>query len=148
MMWNNKRTREEGVESDAATLISVETAITGDIRFTGTLHVEGRVKGNIDAENGYITLSETAIVEGNIQVPRMLINGTVKGDVVATDHLELAPQAVISGNVYYNLLEMARGAQINGSLEHRIETVTKHLPDKTSKDNGDKKATVQKEAHA
>ncbi len=130
MMWN-KRNNEAAVESDAATLISVETVITGDIRFSGTLHIEGRVIGNIDAESGYITLSETAIVEGNIRVSRVLINGTVKGDVVATDHLELAPRAIVTGNVYYNLLEMARGAQINGNLEHRIEAVTQHLPDKS-----------------
>ena len=130
MMWN-KRNREVASESDAATLVSVETVITGDIRFSGTLHVEGRVIGSIDAENGYITLSETAIVEGNIRVSRILINGTVKGDVVATDHLELATRAIVTGNVYYNLLEMARGAQINGNLEHRIEAVTQHLPDKS-----------------
>jgi cytoskeletal protein CcmA (bactofilin family) len=42
----------------------------------------------------------------------------VTGDVHAVEHVELAPQARIRGDVYYNLIEMAIGAEVNGSLVH------------------------------
>jgi cytoskeletal protein CcmA (bactofilin family) len=38
------------------------------------------------------------------------------------NHIELAPQARVKGNVYYSLIEMAMGAEVNGSLVHRSES--------------------------
>jgi cytoskeletal protein CcmA (bactofilin family) len=46
------------------------------------------------------------------------LSGEVIGDVYALKHIELAPNARVTGNVYYNLIEMAGGAEVNGSLIH------------------------------
>ena len=51
----------------------------------------------------------------------MILNGSVQGDVYASEHIELAPNARITGNVYYNLIEMAMGAEVNGNLVHQID---------------------------
>ncbi len=47
-----------------------------------------------------------------------MINGKVEGDIHATERLELAERAVVDGDVYYNLIEMAVGAKVNGGLRH------------------------------
>ena len=104
------------------TVIGQQTRLEGDIRFTGGLHVDGTVKGNIIAEPGsdnVLTVSEKGRIEGDVQVPNLELNGAVEGDVHASERVELASHAKVTGNVYYNLIEMAMGAEVNGNLVHR-----------------------------
>ena len=51
-------------------------------------------------------------------MPSAIINGLVQGNVRSADHLELAAKAVVVGNVYYNLIEMVMGSEVNGNLMH------------------------------
>ena len=53
---------------------------------------------------------------GNIQAPNITISGLVKGDVYATEHIELTETARVSGNLFYHSLQMARGSRCTGSL--------------------------------
>jgi len=117
----NKSVQEKTSSGQAHTLISRSTEIVGDIHFSGELIVEGRVKGNIYAEDdseALIRLAEKGSVEGEICVPSAIVNGLVQGDVRSTNHLELAAKAVVVGNVYYNLIEMVMGSEVNGNLMH------------------------------
>ncbi len=107
-----------------ATVIGAGTEVVGDIIFSGGLHVDGHVVGNVQAEpdsTSAITLSEQGMIEGDIHVPNVVINGEVNGDVYGGHRVELAPNAKVTGNVYYNLLEMAMGASVNGQLIHSDE---------------------------
>ena len=118
-MWGKKSSPVELMSSgsDATTLISEGTEIRGDMVFRGSMHVEGRVVGDIQAHDGTLRLADGGYIEGDIRVADIVINGTVKGDVFAAGKLELASKANISGNVYYNMIEMVVGAQVNGVLE-------------------------------
>ena len=110
--------------SGGTTLISHETEIVGDVHFYGNLDVEGLVQGNIIAQadkDAVIRVVGKGRVEGDIRVPNVIINGEVKGNVYATKHLELAPNSRVEGNVFYRLVEMAAGAEVNGSLTHMDE---------------------------
>ncbi len=113
-MWGKKKSPD----GDTITLVSEVTEIRGDVIFRGSMHVEGRVLGNIQAHDGSLRLAEGSMVEGDIHVADVAINGTVKGDVFVAGKLELSSKADITGNVYYNMIEMALGAQVNGVLEH------------------------------
>lgn len=118
-MWGSKRKRRS---TRIDSLIGRQTDVQGDVRFSGGLHVDGTVRGNIyadDESNAVLTISEHATVEGEVRVPNIILNGVVIGDVHACDHIELAPAARITGNVYYTLIEMAMGAEVNGNLVHR-----------------------------
>ncbi|WP_257263729.1 polymer-forming cytoskeletal protein [Endozoicomonas sp. ONNA2] len=107
----------------STTLISSETTITGDIHFSGSVHIEGRVKGNVSADQGMLTIAHNGSVEGDVRVQRVVVDGSVRGNVFAEEHLELASRAVITGNVFYNVIEMVKGSQVNGSLEHHANGV-------------------------
>ncbi len=107
--------------ADAHTLVSRTTEIVGDIHFNGELIIEGKVKGNIYAEDdskALIRVAEKGSVEGEICVPSAVVNGLVQGDVRSATHIELAAKAVVVGNVYYNLIEMVMGSEVNGNLLH------------------------------
>jgi len=113
---SNKNTATGGL---AHTLISRQTEIMGDLRFTGELIVEGKIKGNVYADDdsgALVRIAETGVIEGEIWVPAAVVNGLIKGDLHASKHLELAAKAVVMGNVFYNLIEMVMGAEVNGSL--------------------------------
>lgn len=103
------------------TVIGPQTVLEGDISFSGGLHVDGKVKGNINAESGskaVLTVSEQGRIEGDVRVPNLVLNGAVQGNVYASEHVELASHAKVAGNLYYSLIEMAMGAEVNGNLVH------------------------------
>ncbi|MEK7991998.1 MAG: polymer-forming cytoskeletal protein [Thiotrichaceae bacterium] len=121
-MWGNRR-KKKVTQIDS--LIGRETVIKGDVQFTGGLHIDGKVKGNILAaedSGSVLTLSEQGIIEGEVRVPNVILNGKVIGNVYVAENVELAISARIFGNVYYNLIEMAMGAEVNGSLIHSADS--------------------------
>ena len=106
------------------TLISRDTVIMGDIHFSGNLDIEGLVQGNIVAQPGkdaLVRVVGNGRVEGEIRAPSVIINGMVQGDVHSSKHLELAAKGRVQGNVFYTLVEMAAGSEVNGSLTHVVE---------------------------
>ncbi len=108
-------------QAEIDTLVGVNTKVSGDLEFSGGLHVDGYVKGNIQAElesSSVLSIAEQGVVEGSVSVPHVVLNGTVKGDVSARKRIELGTTARVIGNVFYNLIEMAIGAEINGKLIH------------------------------
>ena len=120
-MFNKSVDNKRHANGPAHTLVSRSTEIVGDIHFSGELIIEGKVKGNIYAEDdseALIRVAENGSVEGEICVPTAIVNGLVQGDVRAAIHIELAAKAVVVGNVYYNLIEMVMGSEVNGNLMH------------------------------
>lgn len=106
------------------TLISSKTEIIGDVKFTGGLHVDGVIKGNLIADSGssaVVRISDKGRVEGQINAPNIIVNGKVIGDVHATEYIELAKKAEVNGDVYYQMMEMVLGAQVNGKLHHQAK---------------------------
>lgn len=110
--------------SGGTTLISCDTVIVGDVHFSGNLDVEGLVQGNIIAQSGkeaLLRIVGKGRVEGEIRVPCVIVNGVVQGNVYSSKHLELASKSRVHGNVYYALVEMAAGAEVNGGLTHMAD---------------------------
>lgn len=119
-MFRRKKQPEKG-PNRIDTLIGAGTRIIGDVHFSGGLHVDGHVKGNVDAPQGSgatLSVSDAGVIEGSVAVPNVVLNGAVTGDILAHERVELGATARVSGNVYYGLIEMAMGAAINGKLIH------------------------------
>ena len=120
------------------TLIGQGTVINGDLVFSGGLHVDGKIIGNVVAEEGskaMLILSEFGHIEGDVKVPNMVLNGEIIGDEFGSIRVELAPKSRVNGSVYYNLIEMAIGAEVNGGLIHESSEslAPKRLEDKSDK---------------
>ena len=101
------------------TLIGEGTVITGELRFTEGLRIDGEVQGEVSATEGtnsILVISEKARVVGRVHAGHVIINGSVVGPVQSTDLLELQPKAAIVGDVRYQSLEMHQGATIDGEL--------------------------------
>ncbi|NND65845.1 MAG: polymer-forming cytoskeletal protein [Gammaproteobacteria bacterium] len=110
--------------NDVDTLVGSKTKILGDLQFTGGCHVDGQVEGRVLADmNSESTLfvSERGFVDGDVTVPDLELNGTVHGNVRVGHRLRLGTKARVIGDVYYNLIEMAIGSEVNGKLMHQSE---------------------------
>ena len=129
-MLNRKRHDRRSSDSHETSLIARGTVVRGDLRFSGALHLDGRIEGTVLAEgdDAMFTLSEHGQVHGEIRVPHAVINGHVTGDVHVSVRLELAPNARIDGDLRYHTLEMAAGAQVNGRISRQAEESQRELP--------------------
>ncbi|VAW50757.1 hypothetical protein MNBD_GAMMA05-2685 [hydrothermal vent metagenome] len=120
-MFSSKKIKSSKID----TLVGQGVEVNGDINFRGGLHLDGAIIGNVttadEAEGTVLVISDRGRVEGDVHVAYAVINGEVKGNVYATEKLELSAHARISGNVEYNLLEMASGAEINGTMLHTVK---------------------------
>lgn len=115
-----------GSKESLETLIGERTLIEGELEFTGGLIVEGTIKGGVrvsDFGKASLILKNTGQVEGDVRVPHLEIDGVVTGDVYSDEYVALKENAKITGNVYYKLLEMAVGAEVNGQLVHQSDAV-------------------------
>lgn len=120
---NNKSTPTPSKPTNNAvdTLIGRQTELLGDVRFSGGLHVDGKIKGKVLAasdKTAVLSVSESGAIEGDVRVPHIVLNGTVVGDVHASERISLSVKARVTGNVYYKVIEMASGAAVNGQLVH------------------------------
>jgi cytoskeletal protein CcmA (bactofilin family) len=117
-MFNKKK------QPPIKSLIAEGSHIAGNIRFTEGLRIDGEVTGDIRANDEHASLlviSESARVVGTVMADHIIINGSVKGPVVAQHMLELQPKARIDGDVEYKALEMHQGALIRGQLRPLLE---------------------------
>lgn len=128
-MWgSDKKNQRPNLPVD--TLIGANTTIRGDVVFAGGLHIDGKVYGSLIAETGQgavLVLSDKGVIEGELRAPHVVINGQVRGNIYAAERVELAAQAKVTGNIYYRLLEMTAGAEVNGQIV-RDEEPLKRLP--------------------
>jgi cytoskeletal protein CcmA (bactofilin family) len=101
------------------TLLGKAAILNGDLEFSGGLHLDGRVNGNVRSsadDGGALSVSESGFIEGNVEVTNIVMNGTVNGDMHARERLQLGGKARVNGNVHYGVIEMAPGAVITGKL--------------------------------
>lgn len=112
-------------------LMSAGCRMLGNFQFVDGLRLDGSVQGDIlglpDAPS-ILVIAETAEVIGSVIADHIIINGKVRGPVHARHMLELQPKARITGDVTYKLLEMHKGASVDGKL---CPVVTSVLPGQT-----------------
>ena len=130
------------------TLIGQTATINGDLVFSGGLHVDGTINGNVIAEEGsdaLLILSKSGHINGDVKVPNMLLNGEIVGDVFGANRVELAADSRINGSVYYNLIEMAIGAEVNGGLIHETaeNIAPKRLENKPAEEPGEEDSETE-----
>jgi cytoskeletal protein CcmA (bactofilin family) len=101
------------------TLIGKGARVQGDVAFVGGMHLDGAIAGNVRSDaapDATLTVSESGSIEGDVDVANVYLQGAVKGDIRAREHMVLGATARVEGNVYYGVIEMTVGAQITGKL--------------------------------
>jgi cytoskeletal protein CcmA (bactofilin family) len=101
------------------TLIGRTVRLQGDLEFSGGLHLDGWIAGDVRAAsslNSTLSVSEHGRIEGAVEVANVFLEGTVMGPIRARERVVLGAKARVHGDVYYGVIEMTLGAEILGKL--------------------------------
>jgi len=153
------RDLREGVVSG---FVGGGTVVSGDADFKGMLRVDGHFTGRIRSEKGSLIVSAGGKVDANVEVAAAKINGTVNGDIVASQRVELGRSARVRGNLQTPALVIEEGAIFEGGcrmLQTKAEgnkvlkadepraTATPARPEAASAESPQTKAVANQPAH-
>jgi cytoskeletal protein CcmA (bactofilin family) len=91
------------------------TTLTGETEFHAMLRVDGHLIGTVTSDAGTLIIGTNGQVDANIMVAAAMINGTVNGDIVASEKLQLGRTARVMGNIQSPRLIVEEGAILEGS---------------------------------
>ncbi len=101
------------------TLVGSDATVTGNLVFDRGCHVAGTVKGDVSApdnKKSELAVAQTGRIEGNARAARMLIEGTIVGDLTCSGTVTLKSTARIEGAIAYEQIEVEKGAVVKGRL--------------------------------
>ncbi len=113
-------------------LIGANSEMNGDMTVQGTLRIDGKFKGNINAD--WVVLGESGSITGDIQARCAVIGGTAKGNIRADELIEIKHTGQLSGDIYTKKLSVAEGGIFEGhSHIQKDETKVVDFPQKESR---------------
>ena len=93
------------------------TVVTGEANFKAMMRVDGHLSGRISSSSGTLIVGANGKVDANIEVAVAVIHGTINGDIIATQRLELGRAAKVNGNIQTPSLIIEQGAMFEGSCK-------------------------------
>lgn len=93
------------------------TAITGESTFKSLLRIDGKFSGRVTSPTGTLIVGAGGVVDANIEVSVATILGTVNGDIIATQRIELGRAGKLNGNIQTPSLMIEQGAVFEGSCK-------------------------------
>jgi cytoskeletal protein CcmA (bactofilin family) len=100
-------------DEDFDTILSKDINFSGALTFEKPFMIQGKLSGNIVAK-GVLVVDEEAVVEANINASKVIIRGSVKGDVTASEKVEVTTTGKLIGNVKSPEILMETGCTFNG----------------------------------
>lgn len=113
-------------------LISKNVIVTGDIKNSINIEIEGKIEGNIFAD--IVTLRENGEIKGNVKCKVFNIKGDFNGNVLA-EKINISDTAIINGLLEYNFLSVDYGANINCELKRIVDQKNKIILDTGKSEN-------------
>jgi cytoskeletal protein CcmA (bactofilin family) len=101
-------------EDDFDTILSSDIEFSGTLLFSKPFLIKGRVTGEIDAK-GALVIAEGAVVDANVRAPSVIVRGSVHGNIVATNRVEIAATGSLMGDITAPEIFMEKGCVFNGS---------------------------------
>ena len=110
------------------------TVVTGEANFKAMMRIDGHMSGRVNSSSGTLIVGANGKVDANIEVAVAIIHGTINGDIIATQRLELGRAAKVNGNIQTPSLVIEQGAMFEGSCKMLQMTAA---ADKAKKDKRD-----------
>jgi cytoskeletal protein CcmA (bactofilin family) len=93
------------------------TVLTGEANFKAMMRVDGHLSGRVSSSSGTLIVGANGKVDANIEVAVAVIHGTINGDIIASQRLELGRAAKVNGNIQTPSLIIEQGAVFEGSCK-------------------------------
>ena len=128
-----------GKRREAPTVIGPGASIEGAVRVTGALHIDGEVRGTVEAK-GSVSIGPRGVVDGEVHGESVAVAGNVFGVVYATGHLHMLDSGHVRGDVFYDTIQIDRGGGVDGRMT-RVDEEQRALPETTQE--GDEESGEQ-----
>ncbi len=112
------------------------TVIVGDADFKGMLRVDGRISGSINSEEGTLIVSTNGLIDADIDVAVAQIYGTVNGDIIARQRIEMGRVAKVTGDIHTPILVIEDGATYEGTCRMTGQPSSKQAARKKMREIG------------
>lgn len=103
-----------GVRQRSGSAFASQPELSGEINFREMVRVNGHIAGTVYSKQGTLIVDSTATVDANVEVAVAVIGGTVRGDIVAHERIEIGPEAKIYGNIWTRSIAIKDGAVFDG----------------------------------
>jgi cytoskeletal protein CcmA (bactofilin family) len=110
------KTNEPVIKEKIRTILGKETNFNGTMRFRDSLKIDGTFQGEIISD-GFLYIESGAMIKADIRVGSIVIGGIVKGNVEATERLEILTTGQVFGNIRTAKLKIADGVVFDGKCE-------------------------------
>ena len=104
-------------EGNLSGFVGSGTVVTGEANFKAMMRVDGHLSGRINSTSGTLIVGANGKVDANIEVAVAIIHGTINGDIIATQRLELGRAAKLNGNIQTASLMIEPGALFEGTCK-------------------------------
>jgi cytoskeletal protein CcmA (bactofilin family) len=101
---------------NAKNVLNSDVEIKGNLKFAGELTFEGKLDGEVHSD-GALTLGDTAVINGNLNVGSVVVRGKVNGNVTAKDKIEIKSKAELFGDIRSSKLAIEEGVTFVGKTE-------------------------------
>ena len=108
--------------NSATTVIGSDTTIKGEMSFKKSVKVVGTFEGNIQGE-GQLTVAETAMCKADVETPIVVVDGTVEGNLIASEKIQLNAKGVVKGDIVAGKMVMTEGASFFGQCAVGVDAV-------------------------
>ena len=105
------------------TSIGPSISIQGELSSSESLRVDGHVTGHILLRDSELTIGQSARVDADVRAVRVLILGTVNGNVTAAERIELGAASNVTGGLSANKVVIVDGAQFTGRVDMDRRTI-------------------------
>ena len=105
------------------TTIGPSAVFNGDLTSNEDLVVQGGFEGHLQVRDASVTIEQSASIKADIRAPRVFVHGHVEGSIVASERIELAPTATVTGSLSANRVVIADGARFNGRIDMDQRTI-------------------------
>jgi cytoskeletal protein CcmA (bactofilin family) len=103
-----------GVRQKSTSVSASQPELSGEISFREMVRVNGHIAGTIYSKTGTLIVETQARIDADVEVAVALISGTINGDIVAHERVELRPGAKIHGNIRTRSIGIKDGAIFDG----------------------------------
>lgn len=104
------------------TFLGADASVEGTLEFSGTVRLDGRLKGRIRGRGGTVIVGERAVVEADIQVDAAVVMGRVTGCIEARERIDVLAPGTVDGDIYAPVIAIDSGATFNGKCGTRRES--------------------------
>ncbi len=114
-------------------MIGQSIIFKGELTGDEDLEIDGQVEGDVNLKNHQLTIGANGHLKAEVAAKSIIVIGRVKGNLVATERIEIQATGVVEGDIHTPRLNIQEGAVLNGSIDMTAtSTSTAKMPSASS----------------